>query len=195
MSHAVVLEGGFADGATTKVRPIAELARLLTQHRRRGLKVVHCHGVFDVIHPGHIRHLRSAKAEGDVLVVTITADKFVDKGPGRPAFNEQLRTEALAALSYVDYVAINRASNAIDLIHALKPDVYVKGSDYVRREDDPTGKIQDEEQAILSIGGRIHFTDEITFSSSNLINSHFGIFPPETETWLREFRRAHNTKD
>jgi len=68
---------------------------------------------------------------------------------------------------YVDYVAINRAPNAIDLIHALKPDVYVKGGDYIRPEDDPTGKIQDEEQAILSIGGRMHFTDEITFDGES----------------------------
>src|SRR5262249_2808723 len=143
----------------------------------------------------HIRHLKGAKAEGDLLVVTLTADKFVDKGPGRPAFNEQLRTEAVMALSCVDYVAISQASNAVDLIHALRPDVYVKGSDYARLADDPTGKIQEEEQAILSIGGRIHFTDEITFSSSSLINSHFGIFPPETETWLRKFRRAHAVKD
>src|SRR5262245_3218734 len=195
MSHAVVLEGGFADGATTKVRPIAELARLLTQHRRRGLKIVHCHGVFDVIHPGHIRHLIAAKAEGDVLVVTITADKFVDKGPGRPAFNEQLRIEALAALSCVDYVAINRAPSAVDLIHALKPDVYVKGSDYVQRGEDPTGNIQAEEQAILAIGGRIHFTDEIAFSASSLINSNFGIFPPETETWLHKFRKTYTAND
>jgi rfaE bifunctional protein nucleotidyltransferase chain/domain len=97
--------------------------------------MVLCHGVFDVIHPGHIRHLRSAKAEGDLLIVAITADKFVDKGPGRPAFNEHLRMEALAALSWVDFVAIHRAASAVDLIHALKPDVYVKGSDYVRSED------------------------------------------------------------
>ena len=195
MSQAVVLDGEFGDSGERKVKPVAELAQLIAKHKQRGLKVVHCHGVFDVIHPGHIRHLRSAKAEGDLLVVTITGDKFVDKGPGRPAFNERLRSEALAALSYVDYVAINRAPNAIDLIHALKPDVYVKGSDYVRPEDDPTGKIQDEEQAILSIGGRMHFTDEITFSSSSLINSHFGIFPPETEAWLQKFRRAHTLKD
>ncbi|MCC6779383.1 MAG: adenylyltransferase/cytidyltransferase family protein [Hyphomicrobiales bacterium] len=179
----------------SKIKSVPELARLIGTFKRRGLKVAHCHGVFDVVHPGHIRHLAAAKAEGDILVVTITADKFVDKGPGRPAFNEQLRTEALAALACVDYVAINRASNAVDLILALKPDIYVKGSDYVRREDDPTGKIQDEEQAILACGGRIHFTDEITFSSSSLINAHFGVFPPETEAWLYDFRRDRSAAD
>ncbi len=179
----------------SKIKSVPELARLIAGFKRRGLKVAHCHGVFDVVHPGHIRHLAAAKAEGDLLVVTITADKFVDKGPGRPAFNEQLRTEALAALTYVDYVAINRAASAVDLIRTLEPDVYVKGSDYVRREDDPTGKIQEEEQAILACGGRIHFTDEITFSSSSLINAHFGVFPPETEAWLRDFRHVRSAAE
>ena len=99
MSQADVFHDEFGEHSESKVKPIAELAQLIAKHKRRGLKVVHCHGVFDVIHPGHIRHLKSAKAEGDLLVVTITGDKFVDKGPGRPAFNEQLRSEALAALS------------------------------------------------------------------------------------------------
>src|SRR5205085_3373984 len=107
-----------------KVKSIADLAEIIAKLKQEGRKVAHCHGVFDVVHPGHIRHLRSAKAEGDVLVVTVTADRFVDKGPGRPAFNEQLRTEALASLACVDYVAINRAPHAVDLIRALKPDVY-----------------------------------------------------------------------
>ena len=92
-----------------KIFALDELVPAVERARAGGRRVVHCHGVFDVVHPGHIRHLAAAKAEGDILVVTITADKFVDKGPGRPAFNEQLRTEALAALACVDYVAINRA--------------------------------------------------------------------------------------
>jgi rfaE bifunctional protein kinase chain/domain/rfaE bifunctional protein nucleotidyltransferase chain/domain len=194
MSLAVVGRDTGGD-LPSKIKSVPDLAKLIAALKRRGLKVAHCHGVFDVVHPGHIRHLAAAKAEGDILVVTITADKFVDKGPGRPAFNEQLRTEALAALTCVDYVAINRAATAVDLIRNLKPDVYVKGSDYVRREDDPTGKIQEEEQAILACGGRIHFTDEITFSSSSLINAHLGVFPAETEAWLRDFRRVRSAAE
>jgi rfaE bifunctional protein kinase chain/domain/rfaE bifunctional protein nucleotidyltransferase chain/domain len=181
--------------AAGKVKSVADLAEIIRGLQQSGLKISHCHGVFDVIHPGHIRHLKAAKAEADVLVVTITADRFVDKGPGRPAFNEQLRAETLAAFDCVNYVAINRASHAADLIRALRPDVYVKGSDYFRREDDPTGKIHEEEQAVQSCGGRIHFTDEITFSSSRLINSHFGLFPPETEAWLRKFRDSRSAGD
>jgi rfaE bifunctional protein nucleotidyltransferase chain/domain len=176
------------DTTRLKIHGVSALAEIIAGHKAKGEKVVHCHGVFDLVHPGHIRYLEAARKQGDILVVTITADRFVNKGPGRPAFNEGLRAEFLAAIEFVSYVAINHASHAVDLIRALKPDVYVKGSDYARREDDPTGKIYEEEQAIIAVGGRIHFTDEITFSSSTLINANFSIFPPETEQWLAEFR-------
>lgn len=178
-----------------KLLPVTELAAALARHRAEGKRVAHCHGVFDVLHPGHVRHLRAARALADVLVVTITGDRYVNKGPGRPAFNELLRAEFLSAISVVDYVAINLAETAVDLIKVLKPDFYVKGSDYVRRNDDPTGKINDEEQAVLAVGGQISFTDEIVYSSSHLINSHFDVFPPEVERWLGEFRRQRTADE
>jgi cytidyltransferase-like protein len=74
--------------------------------REQGIRIVQCHGVFDLLHPGHIRHFAAARSMGDVLVVTITADDFVGKGPGRPAFPQGLRSESLAALSVVDFVAV-----------------------------------------------------------------------------------------
>src|SRR5687767_7147299 len=74
--------------------------------RRQGKKIVQSHGIFDLIHPGHISHLEEARTHGDVLVVTLTADQYVQKGPGRPYFNEQLRLRSLAALACVDYVVL-----------------------------------------------------------------------------------------
>ncbi|MBM4442374.1 MAG: adenylyltransferase/cytidyltransferase family protein [Candidatus Rokubacteria bacterium] len=171
-----------------KVKALPELAPLVAAHKAAGRRVVHCHGVFDLIHPGHIRHLQAARREGDVLIVTLTPDHFVNKGPGRPAFTQQFRAELIAAMECVDYVAVNAWPTAVETIRLLKPDVYVKGSDYATREDDVTGKIYEEEQAVVAAGGRIHFTYDITFSSSQLINQHFEIFPPETEEWLRRFR-------
>ena len=178
-----------------KILPLPELARVLARHKATGKRIAYCHGVFDVLHPGHIRHLKAARDLADVLVVTITADRFVNKGPGRPAFNESLRAEFLASITAVDYVGINHAETATELIKALKPDLYVKGSDYGRREDDPTGAIYDEEQAILSVGGEMRFTDEIVFSSSHLINSHLDVFSPEVESWLGEFRRRRTANE
>jgi len=180
---------------STKLLPLVDLAAAVARHKAEGRRIAHCHGVFDVLHPGHVRHLKVARDLADILVVTITADRFVNKGPGRPAFNESLRAEFLSSITAVDYVGISHAETAVELIKALKPDFYVKGSDYVRRGDDPTGQINDEEQAVLAVGGQMCFTDEIVFSSSHLINTHFDVFPPEVESWLGEFRRRRTADE
>ena len=74
-----------------KIKKLSELKTIIADLKSQNKKIAHCHGVFDLIHPGHIRHLAAAKKEGDVLMVTVTADPFVRKGPGRPIFNENLR--------------------------------------------------------------------------------------------------------
>jgi rfaE bifunctional protein nucleotidyltransferase chain/domain len=176
-----------------KIVKLDVLADMVGQLKKEGKKVVHCHGVFDLLHPGHIRHFEAARREGDVLVVTITQDRYVAKGPGRPVFNEHLRAESVAALQSVDYVAINEWPNAVDTIKKLQPDVYCKGSDYVNAKEDVTGKIVDEEEAIKSAGGRIHFTDEITFSSTKLINSHFDVVPDDARDYIQRIRDSYSS--
>src|SRR3990167_11073056 len=96
-----------------KIKNIDELAIIIQKLKnQKDKKIVLCHGVFDLVHPGHIRHFQAAKALGDVLVVTVTADEYVNKGPGRPVFIQGLRAESIAALGCVDYVAINFSFNA-----------------------------------------------------------------------------------
>ncbi len=177
--------------SSTKTKALTELAKITARMKAQGKCVVHCHGVFDLIHPGHVRHLTAAKREGDLLIVTVTPDQYVNKGPGRPLFNQHLRAESLAALQCVDYVSINEWPTAVETIRLLQPSVYVKGIEYAKPENDVTGKISEEEQAVVSIGGRIHFTDDITFSSSQLINDAFSVFPPKTEQWLRGFLKRY----
>lgn len=174
-----------------KIKTLDELADIVRELKRKGKKVVHCHGVFDLLHPGHIRHFETAKREGDVLIVTLTKDKYVNKGPGRPVFNQRLRAESIAALECVNYVAINEWPTAENTIKKLKPDVYAKGSDYSDSKKDLTGEIRNEEQAVRSVGGRIYFTDDITFSSTKLLNTHFSVYPEETEEYLRDFREKY----
>ena len=158
----------------------------------RGIKkVILCHGVFDLLHIGHIKYFENAKTAGDILVVTVTPDRFVNKGPNRPAFPEQLRCDAIAALSVVDYVALNEWPTAVETIHLLKPDIYAKGSEYKQSENDMTGKIIDEEQALLEIGGTMVFTDDIVFSSSTLINQFSADFPDETRKFLQTLAKLH----
>ena len=92
-----------------------------------------------------------------MLIVTITPAKYVNKGPSRPAFNDKLRLEALAAIDVVDYVSLNLAPTATQLIKKIKPNIYCKGPDYKNFKNDLTGEIRNEERAIKKIGGKIHF--------------------------------------
>lgn len=155
-----------------KILEISELADRIARCRSEGKTIVHCHGCFDLMHPGHIKYMQAAKMMGDVLVVTISPDRFVDKGPDRPVFNENLRAECLAALECVDYVTINKWPTAEETLRLLKPNIYVKGQEFENIED-KTGKIQKEVTVIKEIGAEIRFTHEIVFSSTELLNKYF----------------------
>jgi cytidyltransferase-like protein len=143
------------------------------------------------LHPGHLRHLSKAKELVDILVVSITADKFVNKGPGRPAFNENLRAEALANLVSVDFVMITPYPTAIETIKLIKPNFYFKGNDYAEEKKDLTGNITLEKNAVKSVGGKLVNTDEIIFSSSELINKFLPNHSDEVLEWLDNIKRNY----
>jgi len=164
---------------TAKILPLDELARRLEASRGAGCRIVHCHGCFDLLHVGHVRHLQAARAMGDLLVVTVTADAHVTKGTGRPAFTDALRAEMLAALACVDFVAIVRRPTAVEAIRLIRPDVYVKGqtgADPTRR----SARLQREIAAVREVGGEASFTHEAEFSSTALLNAYFRIPADET---------------
>ena len=89
-----------------KIKTLGQLGEIAAAARANGQKVVLAHGVFDILHVGHKRHLDIGKRHGDLLIVTLTTDKFVNKGPDRPVFAESC-AEMIAALECVDYVAIS----------------------------------------------------------------------------------------
>jgi rfaE bifunctional protein nucleotidyltransferase chain/domain len=178
-----------------KIHPLDDLAELIAIQRFEGQRVVLCHGVFDLLHIGHIRHLEHAKRLGDCLVVTVTPDRYVNKGPHRPAFHETLRAEAVAALDCVDYVAINSWPTAVRTIHLLRPAFYVKGADYRAAEKDRTGGIVEEDAAVRAVGGQLVFTDDITFSSSALLNRYHSAFPKHVREYLAAFSARYQTAD
>jgi cytidyltransferase-like protein len=178
-----------------KIRSFAEIEPLLGAHRAQGSRIVQCHGVFDLIHPGHIRHFREAKSQGDLLIVTLTPDRFVNKGPGRPAFNETLRLETLAALADIDYVILNDSPDAISAIRRIRPTIYVKGIEYQNHADDITGKISEEAHAVEQSGGTIHYTSDIVFSSSSLLNRYFDAIPPKVTEFLSLLKQEHSADD
>lgn len=174
--------------AHDKIVTVDELATIVKQLKARGKKVVHAHGAFDLLHLGHVKHLSAARAKGDILIVTLTADKFVNKGPNRPVFKEHLRAEMLAALQVVDYVAINFDPDAVGLIKKVQPNFYAKGQDYINPEGDVTGKITQEREAVESVGGTIVFTEEMQFSSTELINRNLNIYEPHLRDHLEGLR-------
>src|SRR5438445_8041010 len=152
------------------VRKICSLQQLLVTReaaRRAGKSVVHCHGCFDVVHPGHIHHLQLAKTYGDLLIVSVSADAQVNKGINRPVVPEDLRAQSLAALECVDLVYVNPEPTAVSLLQELRPDVYVKGKEYEHNRDP---RFLAEREAVTRHGGRVVCSSgDVIFSSTALI--------------------------
>ena len=153
-----------------KLKNTTELKNIL---KTKNKKTVLCHGVFDLLHIGHIYYLEEAKKNGEILIVSLTSDKFVNKGPSRPVFNEFQRAKMLAALNFVDFVIISNNPTAEIILKELKPSVYCKGPDFRDSKKDLTGKIINETNIVKKYGGKVLFTKSETFSSSNLINKFY----------------------
>ena len=144
------------------------------------------------MHVGHIKHFKEAKNFGDILVVTLTPDRYVNKGPSRPAFNEKLRLEAITALDAVDFATLNTSPTAVLPIQKLKPNIYCKGPDYKNHRSDISGQIKNEENAIKKIGGKIIYTSDITFSSSYLLNKYGDIYSNLQKILIRRIKKKYN---
>ncbi len=155
----------------SKIIQYKNIKKKISELKKRNKKIVLCHGVFDVIHIGHINHFKKAREFGDILIVTITSDKFVNKGINRPIFNQNKRIELISELNCVDYVSLSDFEDANNLIKIIRPDFYVKGQDYKEFKNDKTGKINLEKKNVEKFGGKIVFTNEESFSSSNIINN------------------------
>ena len=178
-----------------KIVTFDELEPLISKEKRQGKKIVLCHGVFDLLHAGHLLHFRSAKQHGDVLVVSVTPDRFVNKGPHRPQFNENVRLQNIAEVESVNYVVLNEWATAIETIFKIKPDIYAKGFDYANPKEDVTGNIKKEEAAIKEINGKVIFTNEPSLSSSNLLNEFFPSYSEEARKFLKEFKQRYTLSD
>lgn len=155
----------------SKVLTREELSRLVSEAKAAGRTVVFTNGCFDILHVGHVRYLQQARSMGDVLVVGVNTDESVRrlKGPERPINSENDRSEVLAALACVDYVALFGEDTPIELIRAIRPDIDVKGGDYI---------IEDMPEAVVmrEIGGRVEIipfaaTDSVGFSTTGTLNS------------------------
>lgn len=162
--------------------------------KKNNNKIVLCHGVFDVVHIGHIKHFEKAKKFGDILIVSITADKHVKKGPGKPLFSEKIRAEYLSSLKLIDFIYINHEETAINVLNIVKPNYYIKGQDYKIRKSDITNNILLEEKTVKKNKGKIIFTDEVQFSSSKIINSNSDIYTDEQQNYFNKTKNFFNVE-
>ena len=157
--------------------------------KKKKFKISLCHGVFDLIHIGHIKHFQKAKKISDILIVSITTDRYVKKGPAKPLFNHKLRAEYLSSLKMVDYVYINDKETPVDIINIIKPNFYVKGQEYKEHKNDITDNILIEEKVVKKNKGKIFYTNEISFSSSKIINSNSNLFNKEQIKYFKNAKK------
>ena len=132
----------------TKIISIQTAQEIVKKYRSKKLKTVNVHGCFDMLHYGHIVYFEEAKKYGDILLVSITPDRFVEKGPNRPFFNETARLKYVASLEIVDFVVLNNEPDAVNFLKKVAPDITARGSEYKNFEDDVTGKIRLEKNGI-----------------------------------------------
>ena len=187
-----------------KIKTAEELAEILGAPPRQA-KVVMCHGVFDVVHPGHVRHLLYAKSKAPVLIASLTSDTHINKGIYRPHIPQELRAINLAAYEFVDYVIVDVHETPLENLSIIKPDIFAKGYEYSSSADNGS-RTNEEIKAVNSYGGEVIFTPgDIVFSSSALINnsppqirfekflslmSRFELTFQDLKSALEEFREA-----
>lgn len=161
--------------------------------KKKKNKIVLCHGVFDIIHPGHLEYFKYAKKFGQTLVVSVTTDRFVDKGFGRPIFDIEKRKFFLSNISIIDFIVESDYPSSVNIIKKLKPNFYVKGPDFKIKKNDHTGKIYSEVKAIKSVKGKYIVSKGFTSSSSKIINDNF-IPKNEQEKFIQKISKIYNQK-
>lgn len=158
----------FLDKYSYKIKTLSELKKI-TKSLKKNKKIILCHGVFDIVHPGHIRHLAYAKSKADILIVSTTEDRFIKKGVSRPHVPQNIRAANLAAFELVDFVIIDKNSKPLNLIKSIKPNYFAKGFEYSNLGL-PKATLE-EKNLLESYGGKIIFTPgDIVYSSTKILS-------------------------
>ena len=150
-----------------KLTTLEELENKCIKWREEGKRIVFGNGIFDILHVGHVRYLKAAKEEGDILIVGINGDEAVRKlkGESRPILTARERALLVGAIRYVDYVFIHEGTDFKDPISRLKPHVHAKGTDY-------TPETVPEREAVKACGGEVKIVgDPKNHSTSWVIKS------------------------
>lgn len=170
-----------------KIKRIEELGGVLASRQVEDQTVVHCHGMFDLLHIGAIRHFEEAKKLGDVLVVTLTPDEFVSDGAARTLFRQDLRAEAIASLACVDHVAISKCPYAADAIQLVHPDIFVPSYEDFENAEAQAEAQKAEDAIVRALGVRVVVLGKNGLKSARLTHHFSPAFPPEASSFLGSF--------
>src|ERR1700730_7111164 len=152
-----------------KIKTASQLRELLGPPPRER-KSIMCHGTFDLVHPGHVRHLIYAKSKAAVLIASLTCDAHISKANHRPFVPQELRAMNLAALEVVDYVVIDNNPKPLENLRIIQPDYFAKGYEYTDGGIHP--KTLEEKEVVEGYGGELLFTPgDIVYSSSAIIET------------------------
>lgn len=152
--------------SSKKIKLLEEILPIVKKLKAEKKKIVLGHGVFDLMHYGHIHYLEQAKILGDILIVSVVINKFIKKGPKRPVFNEKTRANSIAALNCVDYVVLCRDFGPWKILEDLKPDIYVKGDDSKHQLEDPKSGLNKDKKIVESYNGILYFTKSLPIHST-----------------------------
>jgi len=172
-----------------KIINFNNIEKVLSKYKIKNKKIVQCHGVFDLLHIGHLKHFETAKKQGDILIVSVTPDQYIDKGFNRPFFKNQQRLESLSSISDINYVVLNNSSTAVNIINKIKPNFFCKGPDYKNKKDDITGQIKNEISAVKKNGGKIIITNDKTYSSSSILNDIYSTFNLDQKAFIKKIKK------
>ena len=170
------------------IKSISDL-KIIDKLRKKNKKIILCHGVFDLIHIGHINYFKEAKNLGDILIVSITEDKFVNKGPGRPSFTISQRLQFLEQINIIDYIISSNNLSASNIIKKIKPSFYCKGIEYKKIMQTDIN-LKDEIRALKTIDGKIKFITTKQYSSSEIINqNHLNNFDEKIQNYIKKIKK------
>ena len=178
-----------------KILTFEQIVEKVRQLRAEGQVVVQSFGIFDIIHPGIIQHLNSAKKQGDVLVVAVVKDKDVRRGPGRPIFPENFRAENVASLAQVDYVCLVDDAIPYESVKKIQPDVFAHGRSLKERDQQIQRNTFLEEKELYLGKCRVYDTGGFSFSSVQVIENFLDIYPPETKQFLQQFSTRYRFEE
>ena len=168
------MRNSFLYSSNKKKLSIPELKGIQKYSIEQKLIVGHCHGCFDLLHKGHILHFIEAKNQCDLLVVSITSDRYVNKGPNRPVISQEDRAFMLQSLSVVDHVVINDSKQPKPVIDMLKPNLYFKGLDYRSDAFLENSPLYMERCWVEAHGGKLVITKALKFSTTSIVEKILG---------------------